>query len=134
MISPIPEIYVDYVVQVDRIGDPAGIVSGTTRITRDPVGLVMADYAAKVIDASGLLKDGFSFQTGAGGASLAAAKYLKDIMLREKSSRAATVWAASPAIWWICSKRRVLPSPCWTSSALIWGRCSPSGKIPPIWK
>lgn len=79
----IPEIYVDYVVQVDRIGDPAGIVSGTTRITRDPVGLVMADYAAKVIDASGLLKDGFSFQTGAGGASLAAAKYLKDIMLRK---------------------------------------------------
>ena len=28
-------------------------------------------------EASGLLKDGFSFQTGAGGASLAAAKFLK---------------------------------------------------------
>ena len=79
----ISEDYVDYVVQVDAIGDPKGIVSGTTRITRDPVGLMMAKYAAKVIEASGLLKDGFSFQTGAGGASLAAAKYLKDIMLEK---------------------------------------------------
>ncbi len=80
----IDETHVDYVVKVDQIGDPAGIVSGTTKITRDPVGLVMADTAARVIAASGLLKEGFSFQTGAGGASLAAARYLKDIMLREK--------------------------------------------------
>ena len=80
----IPQEYVDYVVQVEAIGNPKGIVSGTTKITRDPVGLVMASYAAKVIEASGLLKDGFCFQTGAGGASLAAAKFLKDIMLRKK--------------------------------------------------
>ena len=79
----ISEDYVDYVVQVEAIGDPKGIVSGTTQITRDPVGLVMAQHAAKVIEASGLLKDGFSFQTGAGGASLAAAKFLKDIMLEK---------------------------------------------------
>lgn len=79
----IPETYVDYVVTVDAIGDPRGIVSGTTKITRDPVGLVMASHAAQVIKHSGLLKDGFSFQTGAGGASLAAAKFLKDIMLQE---------------------------------------------------
>ena len=76
----IPEVYVDYVVAVDQIGNPAGIVSGTTKITRDPVGLKMASYAAKVIEASGLLKDGFSFQTGAGGATLATAKYVKDMM------------------------------------------------------
>ncbi|MBR2937120.1 MAG: citrate lyase subunit alpha [Oscillospiraceae bacterium] len=80
----ISEDYVDYVVTVDAIGDPKGIVSGTTQITRDPVGLVMAAHAARVIEASGLLKDGFSFQTGAGGASLAAAKFLKDIMLEKK--------------------------------------------------
>ncbi len=79
----ITENFVDYVVQVDAIGDPKGIVSGTTKITRDPVGLRMASYAAKVIEASGLLKDGFSFQTGAGGASLAAAKFLKDTMLQQ---------------------------------------------------
>ena len=78
----ISEDKVDFVVKVDAIGNPAGIVSGTTKITRDPVGLVMAAHAAKVIEASGLLKDGFSFQTGAGGASLAAAKFLKEIMLK----------------------------------------------------
>ena len=79
----ISEDFVDYVVAVDAIGDPKGIVSGTTQITRDPVGLVMASHAAQVIAHSGLLKDGFSFQTGAGGASLAAAKFLKDIMLEK---------------------------------------------------
>ena len=80
----ISESYVDYVVEVDAIGNPKGIVSGTTQITRDPVGLVMASHAAKVIEASGLLKEGFSFQTGAGGASLAAAKFLKDIMVEKQ--------------------------------------------------
>lgn len=79
----ISEEYIDYVVEVQEIGDPKGIVSGTTKITRDPVGLIMASHAVKVIEASGLLKDGFSFQTGAGGASLAAAKFLKDIMLEK---------------------------------------------------
>lgn len=76
--------FVDFVVEVPGIGDPKGIVSGTTTITRDPVGLVMARDAADVIKYSGLLKEGFSFQTGAGGASLAAAKFLMDIMLEEK--------------------------------------------------
>lgn len=79
----IAENYIDYVVAVEKIGEPSGIVSGTTKITKDPVGLVIADYAARAIDASGLLKDGFSFQTGAGGASLAAAGYLKEIMLKK---------------------------------------------------
>lgn len=82
--TSISENYVDYVVQVDAIGNPAGIVSGTTRLPKDPIALKIASYAAKVIEASGLLKDGFSFQTGAGGASLAVAAYLKEIMLRGK--------------------------------------------------
>ena len=76
--------FVDFVVCADEIGDTRGIVSGTTTITRDPVGLIMARDAADVIKYSGLLKEGFSFQTGAGGASLAAAKFLMDIMLEEK--------------------------------------------------
>ncbi|MDO4568212.1 MAG: citrate lyase subunit alpha [Clostridia bacterium] len=79
----ISETCVDQVVAVDSIGDPAGIVSGTTKITRDPVGLAMALDAVEVIKASGLLKDGFSFQTGAGGASLAAASYLRSAMLKD---------------------------------------------------
>ena len=66
--------WVDYVVQVDRLGDPQGIVSGTTTITKDPVGLQIAKMTLKVMEATGYLKNGFSFQTGAGGISLAVAK------------------------------------------------------------
>lgn len=79
----IDEVNVDYVVAVDAIGDPKGIVSGTTRMPKDPVALKIADLAAKAIDASGLLKDGVSFQTGAGGASLATADFLKNIMVKK---------------------------------------------------
>ena len=76
----IPGGNVDFVVEVDSIGDAAGIVSGSTRITRDPVGLVIARNAARAIQASGLLKDGFSFQTGAGGTSLAVASFVRKMM------------------------------------------------------
>ena len=78
--ASIDETQVDFVVQVPCIGDPKGIVSGTTSVTRDPVGLRIAEYAAQVMAASGLVQDGFSFQTGAGGASLAVTEYLKPIL------------------------------------------------------
>ncbi len=76
----IPQNYVDYVVKIDQIGDPSGIVSGTLKVTRDPLRLLIAENAAKVIDASGLIEDGFSLQTGAGGISLAVADYIREIM------------------------------------------------------
>jgi len=75
---------VDWVVRVDSIGDPAGIVSGTTQVTTDPSRLRMGEMAARLIDAAGLIKDGFSFQTGAGGASLAGAAFVRDIMRQRK--------------------------------------------------
>lgn len=81
--TSISEGYVDYVVEVSQIGDPARIMSGTTKITRDPVGLRIAGLAAQVVKHSGYLKDGFSFQTGAGGASLAVAKYVEEMMEKE---------------------------------------------------
>ena len=71
---------VDFVVKVDSIGDPAGILSGTTRPTGDPLGLHIASLAAQAIGASGLLGTDFSFQTGAGGISLAVARELARIM------------------------------------------------------
>lgn len=80
--ASIEETDVDQVVPVDSIGDPKGIVSGTTQITRDPVGLAIARYAAAVIEHSGLMVEGFSFQTGAGGASLAVTEFLKPAMKR----------------------------------------------------
>lgn len=73
---PVPQIdiaqsQVDWVVAVERIGDPAGIASGTTRAAEDPISLGIAASAASVIATSGLLVDGFAFQSGAGGISLA---------------------------------------------------------------
>ena len=79
----IPEQYVDYVVTVDQIGDPNGIIAGITRLTRDPIALQIAQMAVKTIACSGLLKDGFSFQTGGGGATLAVASYLREVMLKQ---------------------------------------------------
>jgi citrate lyase subunit alpha/citrate CoA-transferase len=75
---------VDFVVAVSEIGDDTQIVSGSTRITEDPVGIEIARVAASVIDASGLLINGFSFQTGAGGISLAVAKHV-EARMRSKS-------------------------------------------------
>lgn len=79
----ISQMYVDYVVKVESIGDPAGIVSGTTQITKDPIGLKIAKDALKVMMASGLVKEGMSFQTGAGGISLAVAAELREVMHKE---------------------------------------------------
>lgn len=79
----IPQTLVDYVVVVDKIGDPKGIVSGATRITRDPLELLIAEKASKAIIASGLIKEGFSFQAGTGGASLAVAYFLREKMRQE---------------------------------------------------
>ncbi|SDE29699.1 citrate lyase subunit alpha [Sporomusa acidovorans] len=76
----ISQTRVDYVVKVDSIGDPKGIVSGSTKVTKDPVGLRIAQTAAKVIKAAGLIKEGLSFQTGAGGASLATAHFVGKMM------------------------------------------------------
>jgi citrate lyase subunit alpha/citrate CoA-transferase len=77
----IPESDVDYIVKVAEIGDPAGIMSGATRFTTNPKELVMAETAAAAIEASGRLVEGFSFQTGTGGASLAVSRFLRDKMI-----------------------------------------------------
>ncbi len=72
--------YVDFILVVDSIGNPSGIVSGTTQVTKNPVGLKIARDSANLADELGLIKDGISFQTGAGGTSLAVADYIKHIM------------------------------------------------------
>ena len=73
---------VDVIVELPSIGDAAGIESGTTRPTDDPLGLRIAATAADVVEAAGLLDDTFSFQTGAGGISLAVAERVGDAMRR----------------------------------------------------
>ena len=80
----ISQLNVDFVVDMESIGDPAGIVSGTTQVTRDPLRLLIANHAAKLIEATPYFKDGISFQTGAGGISLAVAKFVRDAMRERK--------------------------------------------------
>lgn len=75
---------VDYVVQVHSIGDPAGIASGATRYTKNPKELLIAEYCSKVITNSGYFKDGFSFQTGTGGSSLAVSRFLREEMKKQE--------------------------------------------------
>lgn len=79
--ADITEDYVDNVLVVDSIGRKEGIVSGTTKVTKDPIGLKIAKDTLKVMEATGLLKDGVSFQSGAGGISLAVTSYLRDYMI-----------------------------------------------------
>lgn len=81
--TEIPSERIDYILKVDSIGDPNGIISGTTRITKDPVGLRIAQKAVEVMVATGLVRDGMCYQSGAGGVSLAVTKFLGDYMERE---------------------------------------------------
>ncbi|MDH3290700.1 MAG: citrate lyase subunit alpha [Gemmatimonadota bacterium] len=71
---------VDFVVEVDSVGDPSKIVSGTTEITRSPDRLLIAEYVARLLRDSGIMRPGFSFQAGAGGIALAFVQYLKEMM------------------------------------------------------
>lgn len=73
-------IDVDYVVVVDQVGDANKIAGNAVRMTNDVRELMIAEYAAKCVVNTEWFKDGFSFQTGAGGASLAVTKFLKPYM------------------------------------------------------
>lgn len=71
---------VDYVVQTESLGNPQKIVSGTTEVTKSPDRLLIAEYVAQFLDETGIMRDGFSFQAGAGGTALAFALFLKERM------------------------------------------------------
>jgi citrate lyase subunit alpha/citrate CoA-transferase len=71
---------VDYVVEVDSIGDPAKIVSGTTQITRSPDRLRIAELVPRFLREAGIMRNGFSFQAGAGGIALGFVDYLRRMM------------------------------------------------------
>ncbi|MEX9252761.1 citrate lyase subunit alpha [Pseudenterobacter timonensis] len=73
---------VDLIVQVDEVGDPAKITAGAIRLSSNPRELLIARMAADVIEHSGYFKDGFSLQTGTGGASLAVTRFLEEKMRR----------------------------------------------------
>jgi citrate lyase subunit alpha/citrate CoA-transferase len=85
---------VDSVVRLDRIGDPSKIVSGTTQITKSPDRLHIAELVARFIRDAGIMRDGFSFQAGAGGTALAFAVYLAQ-MMRDAGVKARFIRAGS---------------------------------------
>ena len=67
---------------MDSVGDSSKISSGAIRDTKNPRDILLAMNAAKVIVNSGYFKEGFSIQTGSGGASLAAVKYIREEMIK----------------------------------------------------
>ncbi|TKG92425.1 citrate lyase subunit alpha [Puteibacter caeruleilacunae] len=86
--------YVDYTVVVDQVGIPEKIVSGTTQITKSPDRLLIAELTARFCDEVGIVKDGFSYQAGAGGTALSIGIYFEKI-LRERDIKARFIRAGS---------------------------------------
>lgn len=77
---------VDYVVVVDEIGNPDKIATGAAKPTTDMRKRMMADYCTRFVINTPYFKDGFSYQTGVGGASIASTVSLAKIM-KERNIR-----------------------------------------------
>ncbi|QKJ05345.1 citrate lyase subunit alpha [Yersinia mollaretii] len=86
--ASITQDQVDLIVQVKKVGDADKIGADTTRMTSNPRELLIARRAADVIAGSGYFVDGFSLQTGTGGASLAVTRFLEDKMVRRNITAA----------------------------------------------
>lgn len=78
--ASISQIYVDYVVKVDEIGNPAKIATGAAKPTTDVRKIMMANYCTQFVINTPYFKDGFTYQTGVGGASIASTISLGEIM------------------------------------------------------
>ena len=81
---------VDFVVKVDKVGIPEKIISGTTEVTKSPDRLLLAEMTAQFCNEAGIVRDGFSFQAGAGGTALSIGIYFAKI-LNERGMKAG--WA-----------------------------------------
>lgn len=81
--ASINQTQVDFIVEVEAIGDPKGIVSGAIKGTKNPRDILIAENAVKAILASGYFKEGFSYQTGAAGSSLAVTSILREHMIEQ---------------------------------------------------
>ena len=81
---------VDFVVKVAQVGIPEKIVSGTTEVTKSPDRLLLAEMTAQFCDEAGIIRNGFSFQAGAGGTALSIGIYFSEIL---KSKEMKAGWA-----------------------------------------
>lgn len=82
--ASISMVNVDYVCVVDQIGNPNKIASGAAKPTTDQRKLLMAKYCSDFVAHAPYFKDGFIYQTGVGGASIASTVFLAEEM-REKN-------------------------------------------------
>lgn len=94
--ASISQQWVDYVVKVDSIGDPAKIGAGAARLTKNPRDLLIAERTVELIAASRRFQDGFSFQTGAGAIPIAITKCLAEKM-KERGVKASFALGGIPA-------------------------------------
>lgn len=76
----IPMAKIDYVLVVPEIGIPSKIATGAAKPTTDQRKLLMAQYCTDVVVNTPWFKEGFSYQTGVGGASIASTISLTEIM------------------------------------------------------
>ena len=96
--APISTVDVDCVCLIDEIGNPKKIASKEARFTDNPRELMMAENIAKIIAATPYFKDGFSFQTGVGGPSLAVNRFLEDYMVEKNIKMSFALGGISSAI------------------------------------
>ncbi len=82
--AQITQSFVDYVVVVDEIGNPAKIATGAAKPTTNQRQLLMAQYCTDFVTRTPYFKEGFSYQTGVGGASIASTVSLAKVM-RERN-------------------------------------------------
>lgn len=78
--ASISMVNVDYVCRVDSIGAPEKIATGAAKPTTDQRKLLMAKYCSDFVSCTPYFKDGFVYQTGVGGASIASTVYLAEEM------------------------------------------------------
>lgn len=85
-VSPISitQQQVDFIVPVEAIGNPEGIATSALRFSSDPRELLIAKFAAEIMEHAGYFKQDFSFQLGGGGTSIAVARFLREKMLAHK--------------------------------------------------
>ena len=74
---------VDYVVVVDAIGNPDKIATGAAKPTTDMRKILMAKYTTEFLVHTPYYKEGFSYQTGVGGASIASTKFLAEHLRKD---------------------------------------------------
>lgn len=79
-IASISQTNVDFVVEVEEIGDPKGIMTNEIRLSSNPKEEIIAKNVVNVITNTDLFKDKYSIQMGTGGASLSVVKLLKKEM------------------------------------------------------